>query len=346
MSTRDAVENLILPAPIVRRRSLLLGSVAASLPATLGAPGLVHAQADRQGDWPRGPIKFVVPFPPGGSTDPVARFIQTRIAESTGWQILVDNKPGAAGAIGAAIAAKSAPDGQTWLVTFDSHILVPAFNPNPSYKDSDLLNVMLVGRAPLAIACHPDRPYRTFADAIADARKRPGQPTVGVLTASQALLLITHLKKENDFDANVIFYKGGAPTVQDLLAGVTDMALTTLAPLDPHFRAGKLRALATTGEQRTPLLPQTPTLAEQGIKGYPTYSWWGVYAPAGTPRPIVERMNAEIAKAVRSDEVAPKLTAQIGMEILATSPEAFASFQKVEQERWTRIIEENGIKAD
>ena len=325
--------------PIVRRRFLLAGGVS----ATLTVPALAHAQG---AEWPKGPIKFVVPFPPGGSTDPVARFIQARIAESTGWQILVDNKPGAAGAIGAAIAAKSAPDGQTWLVTFDSHILVPAVNPNPSYKDSDLLNVMLVGRAPLAIACPPDRPYKTFADAIADARKRPGQPTVGVLTASQALLLITHLKKENDFDANVIFYKGGAPTVQDLLAGVIDMALTTLAPLDPHFRAGKLRALATTGETRTPLLPETPTLGEQGIKGYPTYSWWGVYAPAGTPRPIVERMNAEIAKAVRSPEVAPKLAQQIGMEILATSPEAFADFQKVEQERWTRIVTENGIKAD
>ena len=205
---------------------------------------------------------------------------------------------------------------------------------------------MLVGRAPLAIACHPDRPYKNFADAMADARQRPGKPSVGVLSASQALLLITHLQKENGFDVNVIFYKGGAPTVQDLLAGVTDMALTTLAALEPHVRAGRLRALATTGEARTPVLPDTPTLHEQGVKGYPTYSWWGLYAPAATPRPIVERMNAEAAKAVRSAEVAPKLTAQIGMEILATSPEAFADFQKVEQARWTRIIEENGIKAD
>ena len=205
---------------------------------------------------------------------------------------------------------------------------------------------MLVGRAPLAIACHPDRPYKNFADAVADARQRPGKPSVGVLTASQALLLITHLQKENDFDVNLIFYKGGAPTVQDLLAGVTDMALTTLAAVDPHIRSGRLRALATTGETRTPMLPDTPTLLEQGIKGYPTYSWWGIYTPAGTPQPIVDRMNAEMAKAVRSPEVAPKLAAQIGMEILATSPQAFADFQKVEQERWSRIIKENGIKAD
>jgi tripartite-type tricarboxylate transporter receptor subunit TctC len=325
--------------PNVRRRSLLMGSAAASL----AAPTLVEAQSE----WPKGLIKFIVPFPPGGSTDPVARFIQSKIMESAGWQIVVENKPGAAGAIGAAIVAKAAPDGQTWLVAFDSHILISPFAGNTlPYKDSDLLNVMLVGRAPLAIACHPDRPYKNFADAVADARQRPGKPSVGVLTASQALLLITHLQKENGFDVNVIFYKGGAPTVQDLLAGVTDMALTTLAALEPHVRVGRLRALATTGEARTPVLPDTPTLHEQGVKGYPTYSWWGLYAPAGTPRPIVERMNAEAAKAVRSAEVAPKLTAQIGMEILATSPEAFADFQKVEQARWTRIIEENGIKAD
>ena len=137
--------------PIVRRRSLLVGSVAAAL----AAPNLVAAQGT---DWPKGPIKFVVPFPPGGSTDPVARLIQARLAETVGWQIIVENKPGAAGAIGATVVAKSPPDGQTWLVAFDSHILSPAFTSNLPYKDSDLLNVMLVGRAPLAIACHPDRP--------------------------------------------------------------------------------------------------------------------------------------------------------------------------------------------
>jgi tripartite-type tricarboxylate transporter receptor subunit TctC len=201
----------------------------------LAAPNLVEAQGT---DWPKGPIKFVVPFPPGGSTDPVARLIQARLLETVGWQIVVENKPGAAGVIGATVVAKAAPDGQTWLVAFDSHILSPAFTSNLPYKDSDLLNVMLVGRAPLAIACHPDRPYKNFADAMADARQRPGKPSVGVLSASQALLLITHLQKENGFDVNVIFYKGGAPTVQDLLAGVTDMALTTLAALEPHVRAG------------------------------------------------------------------------------------------------------------
>ena len=231
------------------------------------------------------------------------------------------------------------------MVTFDSHILSPAFTPNLTYKDSDLFNVMLVGRAPLVIACHPDRPYKTFAEVAADARKRPGQVSVGMLSASQSLLLMTHIRKENGFDANFIFYKGGGPTVQDALAGVTDMCITTLVAAVPYCRTGKLRALATTGEKRPPALSDTPTLAEQGIKSYPTYSWWGLYGPAGMPRPIVDRMNAELAKAVRSADVTQKFVEQIHLEVLASSPEEFATFHKAEQERWFKVIKDNDIKA-
>jgi tripartite-type tricarboxylate transporter receptor subunit TctC len=241
---------------IMRRRAVLAGSMGAAL----WVPR-VNAQAD----WPKGPIKFIVPFPPGGGTDPIARIIQAKLTESTGWNVVVENKPGAAGVIGATAAAKAAPDGQTWMVTFDSHILSPAFTPNLTYKDSDLFNVMLVGRAPLVIACHPDRPYKTFAEVAADARRRPGQVSVGMLSASQSLLLMTHIRKENGFDANFIFYKGGGPTVQDALGGVTDMCITTLVAAVPYCRTGKLRALATTGEKRPPALSDTPTLAEQGI---------------------------------------------------------------------------------
>jgi tripartite-type tricarboxylate transporter receptor subunit TctC len=322
----------------LRRRSVLVGSAV----ATFAAPAIVKAQ----GDWPKGPIKFIVPFPPGGSTDPVARIIQAKLVENTGWNIIVDNKPGGAGVVGAASAAKSPPDGQTWLVVFDSHILLGAFTPNLPYKDSELFNVMLIGRTPQAIGTPPDRPYKTFADAVEDAKKRPGKVSMGVLAASQALVLMTFLKKENNFDINLIPYKGGGPLLQDALGGVTDTAISSVAAVSPHFRAGKLRPIGTTGERRTPALPDTPTLTEQGIKGYPSYSWWGVYAPAGTPRPIVDRMHAEIAKAVRSADVTQKFVDQFNMEILATSPEAFAEFHKVEQERWTRIIKENDIKGE
>src|SRR6476660_3151012 len=144
----------------ISRRSVLAGSVAASL----GAPAIARAQ----GDWPKGPIRVVVPFPPGGTTDPVARILAAKVSDNTGWATVIDNKPGAAGAIGAAIAAKAPPDGQTWMITFDSHILSPAFTPNLPYNDSELFGVMLVGRAPLAAACPPDRPYKTFNDVVAD----------------------------------------------------------------------------------------------------------------------------------------------------------------------------------
>lgn len=320
------------------RRTVLAGSAAASLG--------VSAIARAQGDWPKGPIRVVVPFPPGGTTDPVARILAAKVADNTGWNMVIDNKPGAAGAIGAAIAAKAPPDGQTWMVTFDSHILSSAFTPNLTYKDSDLMNVMLVGRAPLAAACPPDRPYKTFADVMTDAKQRPGKPSIGLLSASGALLLAVYLQKANGFDLNQIYYKGGGPTVQDLLAGVTDTSITTLGALRPHFQAGKLRPLATTGDKRVPSLPDVSTLAEQGLKTYPTYSWWGVYAPAGTPQPIVERMHAELVKAVQAPDVRQKFGEQIDMEILGSTPAEFAAFQKAEQERWFKVIQDNNIKAD
>ena len=229
---------------ILRRRSVLVGAAA----ATLGAPSLARAQAD----WPKGAIKIIVPFPPGGSTDPVARIIQAKMIENSGWNILVDNKPGGTGAVGSAIAAKSAPDGQTWMLTFDSHILNPAFATGLPYKDSELFNVMQIGRTPQAICAHPDRPYKTFAEVITDAKARPGKVNVGVLGASQALVLMTLIKKENGVDLNLIPYKGGGPLNQDILAGVTDVAIGSLTSFSPHVRANKVRALAVTGEKRTP----------------------------------------------------------------------------------------------
>jgi tripartite-type tricarboxylate transporter receptor subunit TctC len=323
----------------MRRRTLLAGTTAA-----LATPAIVRAQG--AGDWPKGPIRVVVPFPPGGTTDPVARILAAKVADNTGWNMVIDNKPGAAGAIGAAIAAKAPPDGQTWMVTFDSHILSPAFTPNLAYKDSDLLNVMLVGRAPLAAACPVDRPYKTFADVMADAKHRPGKPSIGLLSASGALLLAVYLQKANSFELNQIYYKGGGPTVQDLLAGVIDMSITTLGALRPHFQAGKLRPLATTGDKRASSLPDVSTLAEQGLMTYPTYSWWGIYAPAGTPQPIVERMHAELLKAVQASDVRQKFSELIDMEILGSTPAEFAAFQKAEQERWFKVIQDNNIKAD
>jgi len=325
---------------VLHRRSI----IAALGAAGFAAPAIANAQ--NAADWPKGQIKIIVPFPPGGSTDPVARIIQAKLMELTGWNVLIDNKPGGTGAVGSGIAAKSPPDGQTWMITFDSHILNPAFAPGLPYKDSDLLNVMLIGRAPQVLVAHPDRPYKTFAEVVADGRKRPGKISVGVLGASQALVLLTLIKKENDVDLNLIPYKGGGPLNQDILAGVTDIAIGSVASLSPHIVANKVRPIGVTGEARTPALPDTSTLIEQGVKGFPSYSWWGVYAPAGTPRPIVDKMRTELAKAVRSPDVTKKFTEQFNMEILTSSPEDFAAYQKSEQERWFKVIKENDIRGD
>lgn len=322
----------------LRRRALLAGAATLAIPAA--------ARAQNPADWPKGPLKIVVPFPPGGSADPVARIIQGKVAENTGWQIVVENKPGGASVVGAAYVAKSAPDGQTWMLTFDSHILNAAFAPNLPYKDAELMNVMQVGRTPQAIAAHPDRPYKTFAEAVEDARKRPGKVSMGVLAGSQALVLMTLLTKQLGADITLIPYKGGGPLNQDILAGVTDIAIGSLTSFSPHIRNGKIRAIAVTGEARTPALPDTSTLSEQGINTFPSYSWWGVYAPAGLPQPIVDRMHAEITKAVRSPDVTRKFVEQFNMEILTSSPQDFAAYQKSEQERWFKVIKDNDIKGD
>jgi tripartite-type tricarboxylate transporter receptor subunit TctC len=321
-------------------RRVLLASACAT---PLSAPALVRAAGDA---WPKGTIKFIVPFPPGGSTDPIARIIQAKVVERTGWNILIDNRPGGTGVVGAAVAAKSPPDGQTWMVTFDSHILNPIFTSGLPYKDSELFNVMEIGRTPQAIVTHPDRPYMSFADVIADAKKRPARVSVGLLAASQALVLMALIKKENGVDLNLIPYKGGGPVNQDILAGVTDVAIQSLTSFSPHIAAKKVRALAVTGDTRAPSLPDTPTLLEQGVKSFPSYSWWGVYCPAGTPRPIVEKMHTAISEAVHSPDVTRKFVEQFNMEILTTSPEEFAAYQKSEQQNWLQVVEANGITAD
>src|SRR5437879_4139742 len=194
---------------VVHRRSLLAGLAAASVVA----PAIVVAQ----GDWPKGPIKFIVPFPPGGSTDPIARIIQAKLIETTGWNVVVDNKPGGSSVVGAAVAAKSPPDGNTWLIVFDNHILNPIWTPNLPYKDSELTPVMQIGRSAQGIAAHPTRPYNTFAEAVKAAKAEPGKISVGALAASLAQIFLAFLQKENGFEMNTIPYKGGGPLYQDAL---------------------------------------------------------------------------------------------------------------------------------
>jgi tripartite-type tricarboxylate transporter receptor subunit TctC len=322
---------------VLRRRAVLAGTVAASV----SAPGIARAQAD----WPKGPIKFVVPFPPGGSLDPITRIIQAKLIDQTGWNIVVDNKAGGSGVVGAAVAAKSPPDGQTWLFVFDNHILHPLLNDGLPYKDSELMPVMQIGRSAQGIAAHPARPYGTFAEAITAAKAEPGKVSIGSLSSSLAQIYIAFLQKENGFLMNYIPYKGGGPLYQDALAGVTDLTMSSLANMMPHVTAGKLKLVGVTADKRSKLAPDVPTLAEQGVKSQPSFAWWGVFAPAGTPKPIVERMHAAIAKATREPDVTAKFVDQFDMEVTLTSPDDFTAFVKKEQDVWGKVIRDNNLRA-
>ena len=322
---------------VLRRRAVLAGTVAASL----GAPAIVRAQ----NDWPKGTIKFVVPFPPGGSTDPIARILQAKIGDQTGWNIVVDNKAGGASVVGATVVAKSPPDGQTWLIVFDNHILNPLLNDNLPYKDSELMPVMQIGRAAQGIAAHPSRPYNTFAEAIKLAKAEPGKVSIGSLGSSLAQIYIAFLQKENGFQMNYIPYKGGGPLYQDALAGVIDITMSSITNMAPHITAGKLKLLASTADKRSKIAPNVPTLGEQGVKSQPSFAWWGVFAPAGTPKPIVERMHAAIVKAAREPDVTSKFVDQFDMEVTLTATDAFAAFVAEQQETWGKVIRENSLKA-
>lgn len=322
---------------VLRRRAMLAGTVVASL----NAPSIVRAQAD----WPKGTMKFVVPFPPGGSLDPITRIIQAKLTEQTGWNIVVENKAGGSGVVGATVAANSPPDGQTWLFVFDNHIINPLLNEQMPYKDSALMPVTQIGRSAQGIAAYPSRPYDTFAEVIKTAKAEPGQISVGSLNSSLAQIFIAFLQKENGFKINYIPYKGGGPLYQDALAGVTDLSVTSLANMMPHVSSGKLKLVGVTGATRSKLAPNIQTLTEQGVKSRPSYSWWGVYAPAGTPQPIVDKMYAAIVKAVRDKDVTEKFVGQFDMEVTLPSTTDFAAFIKSEVEVWGKVIRENKITA-
>ncbi|CAN5631924.1 tripartite tricarboxylate transporter substrate-binding protein [soil metagenome] len=321
---------------VLRRRSVLAGTVAASL----SVPAIVRAN-----DWPKGTIRFVVPFPPGGSTDPIARIIQAKLTDQTGWNIVVDNKAGGASVVGATVVAKSPADGQTWLIVFDNHILNPLLNDHLPYKDSELMPVMQIGRSAQGIAAHPTRPYNTFAEAITAAKAEPGKISIGSLGSSLAQIFISFLQKENGFQLNYIPYKGGGPLYQDALAGVIDLSVSSLANMMPHVRAGNLKLVGVTADKRSRLAPNVPTLVEQGVKSGPSFAWWGVFAPAGTPKPIVDQMHAAISKAVREPDVTAKFVDQFDMEVTLTSQDAFAAFVAKEQALWGKVIRDNNLRA-
>ena len=298
--------------------------------------------------WPAKPVRFIVPYPPGGTVDPLARLLGVKLGESLGQQFVVDNRPGAGGSIGTAAGAKSPPDGYTFVFVFDAHAVNASLIPNIPFDTlKDFASVMVVGTAPYAIATQVSKPYRSFGDVVKAAKANPGSVSIGSIgNGTLAHLILILAQQAGGFKINHIPYKGGGPMTTDVLGGQVELGIGSAALLSPHVRAGRMRAVAVTGEKRSPALPDVPTLAEQGIPGVVVHAWWGIVAPAGTPKPILDKFHDELAKALNLADVRKTLGDTLGMDLAVSTPEALQKFLVGEIARWGKVVKDNNIRPD
>ncbi|MCX7962039.1 MAG: tripartite tricarboxylate transporter substrate binding protein [Burkholderiales bacterium] len=321
----------------------MIRSLAAVLALWIAAAPAAAAQ-----DWPARPVSFVVPFPPGGSVDPLARLLAGKLSESLRQQFIVENKPGASGSIGAAHVAKAKPDGYTWLFVFDTHAVNPALIPNlPFDTAKDFAPVMLVGTAPMAIATQTAKPYKTFGDVVAAAKAKPDTVTFGTVgNGSLGHLTMVLVQQAAGIKLVHVPYKGGGPMTADAIGGQVELAIGSVAVMAPHVKSAKLRAVAVTGDKRSHAMPDVPSLAEQGFPGFSAHAWWGIFGPAGTPKPILDRLHAELVKALNLPDVRKTLTETLGMDLVVSSPEALQRFLLDEMARWGKVVRDHGIRPD
>ena len=298
--------------------------------------------------WPSKLVRFIVPFPPGGTVDPLARLVGARLTAALGQQFIVDNRPGGSGSIGTAMAAKSPPDGYTYVFVFDTHAVNPTLIPNMPFDTvKDLAPVMLISTSPNAIVTNVSKPYKNFGDVIKAAKAKPDTVTYGSIgSGSLGHLTLTLVQQTGGFRIVHVPYKGGGPMTVDALGGQVDLAIGTVALLTPHVKGGKLRAIAVTGDKRSGALPGVPTLAEQGFPGFSALAWWGVFGPAGIPKPLLDKFHAELVKIFNVPEVRKQLGEQLGMDLVVSSPEALQKFLVGEIARWGKVVRENKIQAE
>jgi tripartite-type tricarboxylate transporter receptor subunit TctC len=319
-----------------------IATLAVALCALAPAAPAALAQA-----YPSRPVRLIVPFPPGGVTDIVGRILAQRLGESLGQQVLVDNRGGAAGAIGAQAAAKSAPDGYTLLMATATHAINATLIPNPNFDlVKDLAPVSLAASVPLLLAVNPSFPARDVKELVAAAAARPGQINFASgSTGSASHLAGEMLKTMARVDMVHIPYKGGSLGIQDLVAGQVQLMFENMPSILPFVQSGRLRGLAVTSAKRSPAAPDLPTMIESGYPGFEAGSWYGLFAPAGTPAEILARLNADMAKSLRSPETR-KLLSQQGAEPVGNSEAEFAAFIRAEIAKWGRVIKAANVKID
>jgi tripartite-type tricarboxylate transporter receptor subunit TctC len=298
--------------------------------------------------WPDKPITIVVPFPPGGSTDTMARVLGSSMQQTLGQTVIVDNKAGATGTIGAGQVKRAAADGYTLLVSsLGPFVIAPHLIKNVPYdaqKDFDLITVAV--QAPNVLVVPASSPLKSVAEMLAQLKKEPGRMTFASSGNGSSDHLTAELFwQETGTSAIHVPYKGGAPAISDLLGGQVDASFQNINAVVQQVNAGKLRALAVTGSKRSALLPQVPTLGEAGVKNVDVYSWQALAAPKGLPADVKTQLHAAAVKALNDAQVKPKLT-EVGFEIVANTPEQFAAFQQLEFARWKKVIETGKITAD
>jgi tripartite-type tricarboxylate transporter receptor subunit TctC len=296
-------------------------------------------------EWPNKPVKFVSPYPPGGSVDPLARTLGAKLTDSLKQQFIVENRTGASGVIGTDYVAKSAPDGYTFVFIFDTHAVHQALNPKlPFDPVKDFAPVMIVGTAPMAITTGAQKPYKNFQDVLAAAKSK-GISLGNVGNGSLAHLTTIVLNQAAGAKFEPVAYKGGGPLSTDLIGGHVELAMASTAAQAQHVRSGKMRALVLTGDKRSRTMPEVPTLKELGIDVV-AHAWWGILAPAGTPKPIIDKFHAELVKAIKLPDVNRMLTETQGMDVVALGPEATQKWIDDNIARWSKVVKDNNIRVE
>lgn len=309
---------------------------------------LTVAMTGVQAAWPEKPVTVLVPFPAGGSTDNVARILSAKFQAEFGGSFVVDNRPGAAGMIGAAIVKRAPADGYTVFVSsLGPFVIGPHLSKNAGYdplKDFEYISVAV--QAPNVLAVPANSPFKTVQDVIAYEKANPGKMTFASAGNGTSDHLTAELFWQQTGTSGIhVPYKGGAPAMNDLLGGQVDATFMNINTAVPHIKAGKLRALGITSTKRSPILPNVPTMEESGVKGVTVYSWQAVAAPKGLPADIKSKLHAATIAALNDPAVKSKLL-DVGFEIVANTPEQFAAFQASEFSRWKKVIELGKITGD
>ena len=317
-------------------RVLLFAAVLAAL------PGMAAAQI-----YPSKPLRLIVPFPPGAATDITGRYIAAKLGETLGQQAIVDNRPGANGTVGLDLAARAAPDGHTLVIGQTGNLAISPGLTKVGYDPvRDFAPISLLIASPHALALHPSLPARSLKDLVALARSKPGALNYASTgSGSAGHLGMELLKKATRMDVTHVPYKGANPGLTDLVAGHVTLMFTSVLSTAGVQKAGKVRVIAVGGLQRSPSLPDVPTIAESGYPGFEVISWWGLLTPAATPKEIVARLNSEVAKVMASTDARDRIGA-LGADIVTSTPERFAAYIRSEQAKWGQAIKESGARVD